>query len=170
MADDPNALTDAYNRVIDALEYQSGAMYEPGVDPTGPDEQIQLQKACRLLTACDHLYERELYGSVVEMAFGAMERTLESYMIAVLGSELSDFQNHTDVYERAETNGPVSREMAKNLKALYANNRTDYHYANAALTEEIAAAMCDLAAKLHSFVVTHSTTNQFERYCNCVDE
>lgn len=34
------------------------------------------------------------YGGVVEMAFGAMERSLESYMIAVLGNELSDFQNH----------------------------------------------------------------------------
>lgn len=170
MTDDPNALADAYERVVDALEYQSGATYEPRVDPAGPDEQVQLQKACRLLTACDYLYEREFYGSVVEMAFGAMERTLESYMITVLGSELSDFQNHTDVYERAETHGPISREMAQNLKALYANNRTDYYYDNAVSTEEIAAAMRTLAAELHSFVVTHSTTHQFKRYCSCRDQ
>ena len=167
MSNDPKPLTDAYKRVTDALEFQSGATYEPQVDPAGSDEQIQLQKACRLLAACDYLYEQAFYGSVVEMAFGAMERSLESYMIAVLGSELSDFQNHTAVYERAATHGPISREMAQNLKALYANNRTDYYYDNAVSTEEIAAAMLDLARELHSFIVTHSTTHQFDHYCSC---
>jgi len=170
MPNDPNALEDAYERVVDALEFQSGATYEPRIDSAGSDEQIQLQKACRLLDACDSLYEQEFYGSVVEMAFGTMERSLESYMIAVLGSELSDFQNHTDVYDRAETHGPISREMAQNLKALYANNRTDYYYDNAVSTKEIAAAMLTLATELHEFIVTHGMTNRFERYCNCKEE
>ena len=167
MSNDPNALEDAYERVIDALEYQSGATYEAKIDPTGTDEQIQLQKACRLLAACNHQYQQGFYGSVVEMSFGAMERSVESYMIAVLGSELSDFQNHTDVYERAKTHGPISREMAQNLKALYANNRTDYYYDNSVSTEELARAMLDLATELHSYIVTHNMTDQFKQYCTC---
>jgi hypothetical protein len=61
MSNDPSELEDAYERVIDALEFQSGAAYEPKIDPAGSDEQIQLQKACRLLAACDDLYEQGFY-------------------------------------------------------------------------------------------------------------
>jgi len=167
VTDDPDALEAAYDRVIDALNYQSDATYESSVEPSGRAQQVQLQKACRLLAACDRPEESGFYGAVVEMSFGAMERTLESYMIAVLGNDLSDFQDHTEVYDRAATHGPVSREMAQNLKALYANNRTDYYYDNAVPTEEIAGAMFRLATELHRFVVTHSTTHRFEQYCSC---
>jgi hypothetical protein len=167
MPDDPTALEDAYDAVSDALDFQHGATYEPDVDPSGSDEQIQLQKGCRALTAASLLLARELYGSAVELCFGAMERTLESYMIAELGRDLSDFQDHTAVYECAATHGPVSRSMARRLEALYANNRTDYYYDNAVSTDEIASAMLALAKELHAFVVDHNTSTGFERYCSC---
>lgn len=71
------------------------------------------------------------------------------------------------MYDRVAAHGPVSREMARNLKALYANNRTDYYYDNAVPTGETAGAMARLATELHRFVVTHSTTHRFEHYCSC---
>jgi hypothetical protein len=117
--DDPHSLEDAYDQVVDALDFQSGATYEPAVEPSGTAAQIQLQKACRHLEACDLLHDEAFYGGVVELSFGAMERTLEGYMLAVLGNDLSDFQNHTDVYDRAETHGPISRQMARDLKMVY---------------------------------------------------
>lgn len=167
MPTDPASLEDAYDSVVDALNYQVGATHEPRIDTAGSDETIQLQKACRLLTACNHLQKHACYGSVVELSFGAMERTMEAYLIAVTGSDLSDFQDHTTVYERAKTHGPISREFARNLKALYANNRTDYYYDNAVSTEEIAAAMMTLAVELHRFVVNHGSTDRFEQSCVC---
>lgn len=78
MTDDPDALEAAYDRVVDALDYQSDATYESNVEPSGRAEQVQLQKACRLLAACECLEESGFYGGVVEMSFGAMERTIES--------------------------------------------------------------------------------------------
>ncbi|MEF8813963.1 MAG: hypothetical protein V5A55_09105 [Halovenus sp.] len=83
------------------------------------------------------------------------------------GIELSDFQDRTEVYDRAATHGPVSRGMARNLRALYANNRTDYYYDNAVPTGEMAGAVVRLATELHRFVVTHSTTHRFEQYRSC---
>ncbi|MFT4921559.1 MAG: hypothetical protein ACI8XM_000760 [Haloarculaceae archaeon] len=99
---DPSRLTAALDAARDSFRHAHGApTFEPTIDAsTDADEgEVQIQKACRLIEAATILQQSgEYYGSVLEHAFAAIERTLEGYLIAFADYEVTDFHDHTTVY------------------------------------------------------------------------
>lgn len=165
MSNDPNAVTDALGRAEDAFEYRGRATveFEDGVEH---DEEwrTQLTKGCRYLEACRVLRREDGFnGAVVELCFGAIERTVEAYVLWDTGDDLRDFRDHEAVYDRAAARGLLDRETADGLRALYRANRTDHYYGGAVPTAEKEAAMYELAETVHGYVAA-----QFrDEACRC---
>lgn len=152
---DPRAVTDALSQAEDAFAELGMGLpaYEPGIN--GDDEwKTQLTKACRLIKVCAYLQaDGEYYTAVIEMCFGAIERTLEAYCLNMGGDELQDFQNHDDSYRRANQLGLFAAETTDGLMDLYGENRTDSYYGGKRPTQEQADAMEELAIAVHEYTV-----------------
>jgi hypothetical protein len=156
MPDDPDELLEALDQAEDAFEGYTGGVpaYEKQLDPETNDvATIQLRKGCRLLDACRTLRDHDGYHtSVIEMSFGAIERTLEHYALATTNDSVGDFQNHRRAYERAVELRVLSRELADRLQTLYSNNRSAAYYRDAVATESQAGAVFTLAVRIHDYV------------------
>jgi hypothetical protein len=154
MESDPNAVTDAIDRATDAFEYRSRGTveFEAGVEQDS-QWQTQLTKACRYLEACRTLRRADGFdGAVVELCFGAVERTLEAYVLQDTDDDLADFRDHEAVYDRATQRGLFERETAAALQDLYRTNRTEHYYGGAVPTAGKADAMYGLAEAIHEYV------------------
>jgi len=118
------------------------------------DWKTQLTKACRLLEVVDTLQSQDgYYTAVIEVCFGAIERSIEAYALAMTNDTLQDFQDHQFSYERAHQIGLFERKTAEAMKDLYSENRTEL-LRRWASTEEQAEAMTDLASAVHQFAVS----------------
>lgn len=153
---DPRSVTAALSQAEDAFaEIGMGLpAYEPGI--TSEEAwKTQLTKACRLLEVSAYLQaEGGYYTAVIELCFGAIERTLEAYCLTMGGDELQAFQNHNDSYHRANQLGLFEQETTAGLLDLYGENRTDSYYGGKRPTQEQADAMEALAIAVHEFTVS----------------
>lgn len=133
-------------------------------DPRGQDREahldsetpavIQLRKACRLLDAARSLQEHDGYHtSVVELAFGAIERSIQSYAMANADDAVEDFWDHATVYERGGELNLYSNSTADELVELWRTNRSAAYYRNTVATAEQAAALVALAEALHRSIL-----------------
>jgi hypothetical protein len=164
---DPNAVTEALDAAVDAFNEEGHGVpiREPEIDADA-DWKTQLTKGCRLVAVVDEIEGDGYYTAVVELCFGIIERSLEAFAIAEGGDELRDFQtdSHGRCYDRAARFGLFTRKLARELKDLYGDNRTDSYYGGRHPTKRQAEAMYRLAREIHRHV-----TDQIREggVCNC---
>lgn len=154
MSSDPTSIRTGISAAEDAFEYsgESELEYEEGIDQD-EDWKKQLTKACRYLEACRTLRDQDGFsGAVVELSFGAIERSLEAFMISNTRDELRDFQNHERVYDRAAERGLFELTTANSLKELYSSNRTSHYYGALVPTNQKEVTMFNLAEDIHDYV------------------
>lgn len=152
---DPAAVVQALDRARDAFELVGDGRprFEAGIDVDAP-WKTQLTKGCRLLEVADVLRARDGYHvAVIEVCFGAIERSIEAYALAMAGDELADFRDHEFCYRRAHEIGLFERDTALAMRDLYGENRTESYYGGGRPTEGQATAMVDLARAVHDFSV-----------------
>lgn len=163
---DPNAVREALDAAVDAFNEEGYGIptREPEID-TNADWKTQLTKGCRLLAAVEEI-EGDYYTAIVELCFGIIERSLEAFAIAEGGDELRDFQtdSHDRCYDRAARFGLFTRELMRELKDLYGDNRTDSYYGGRHPTKRQAETMHRLSSEIHRHV-----TNQIREggVCSC---
>ncbi|AUX10809.1 hypothetical protein AArcSl_3203 [Halalkaliarchaeum desulfuricum] len=147
---DPNDITEALDAAIDAFNGEGHGMPTPE-ESINSDEDwtAQLTKGCKLLDLAEKPVIDGYDTAIIELCFGAIERSLEAYALAEGGDTLRDFHDHTKCYTRAADLGLVSRHTSKRLRQLYDNNRTDSYYGGNRPTHEQADAMRDLARAIH---------------------
>lgn len=152
---DPVDVREALDRAQDAfgLVGRGQMEFETGIS-SDDDWKTQLTKACRLIEVTDTLQAQgDYYTAIIEVSFGAVERSIEAYALAMSNDDLRDFQDHEFSYERAHQIGLFTRETAEDMKDLYSENRTESYYGGGRPTEEQARAMADLATAVHEFSV-----------------
>ncbi len=152
---DPAAVLTALDRAQDAFEMvgRGRTAFEDGIS-ADEDWKTQLTKACRLLEVVDTLQSQDgYYTAVIEVCFGAIERSIEAYALAMTNDTLQDFRDHQFSYERAHQIGLFERETAEAMKDLYSENRTESYYGGGRPTQEQAEAMTNLANAVHQFAV-----------------
>ena len=168
MPDEPDDLSEAVAHAEDAFGGQLGRPdYEEGLDPESHDSDvIQLRKACRLLDACRLLREHDGYHtSVIEMAFAAIERTLEFYALAASNDTIDDFrEGHDRAYDRGADLGLVTEGTARRLKQLYRDNRAAAYYRDTVASAQQTDAMFDLAVVIHDHVTDFARVSH---ECRC---
>ncbi|WP_058992339.1 hypothetical protein [Haloarcula sp. CBA1127] len=82
---DPAAVLDAIERAQDAFEMvgRGRTVFEEGISADA-DWETQLTKACRLLEVVDTLQAQDgYYTAVIEVCFGAIERSIEAYALSI---------------------------------------------------------------------------------------
>lgn len=148
--------------VVDALERAEAAFEERGPRrPTleegiagGGDWETQLTKACKLLEVTESIESQNgHYTASIELSFGAIERSIEAYAIAMGGNDIEDFRDHEYSYERAHQLGLFERTTAIAMQDLYSENRTESYYGGGRPTDQQAGAMVALARAVHDFAV-----------------
>lgn len=166
---DPKAVRETLDAVVDAFNEEGHGIprREPNIN-TNADWKTQLTKGCRLLAVVEDIEDESYYTAVVELCFGIIERSLEAFAMAEGSDELRDFQtdSHDRCYNRAAKFGLFSPELAKELKDLYGNNRTDSYYGGRHPTKRQAELLYRLAHEIH-----HHVKNQIREggVCNCQD-
>lgn len=153
---DPDAVLSALERAQNAFEMvgRGRTEFEDGISADA-DWKTQLTKACRLLEVVDTLQAQDgYYTAVIEVCFGAIERSIEAYALSMTNDTLQDFQNHQFSYERAHEIGLFDRDTAEEMKALYSENRTESYYGGVRPTIEQADAKTELATAVHQFSVS----------------
>jgi len=117
---DPNDVVEAVEQEQDAFEERGGGVpdYEESIE-SGGDWETQLTKACRLIEVAGVLREQNgYYTATIELCFGAIERSIEAYAVAMTGDEVEDFRDHEYSYERAHQIGLFGDETAESMKNL----------------------------------------------------
>jgi hypothetical protein len=153
---DPEDVLTALERAQDAFKMvgRGRTEFEDGINADA-DWKTQLTKACRLLEVVDTLQAQDgYYTAVIEVCFGAIERSIEAYALSMTNDTLEDFQDHQFSYDRAHQIGLFERETAEQMKALYSENRTESYYGGGRPTAEQAEAMTELATAIHQFSVS----------------
>mgnify|MGYP000017513160 CR=1 len=168
MPDEPDELAETVARAEDAFNGLLGAPeYEDGLDPDDHDSDvIQLRKACRLLDACRLLREHNGYHtSVIEMAFAAIERTLEFYALTASNDSIDDFrEGHDRAYDRGAELALISEETGRRMKQLYRDNRAAAYYRDTVAAAQQADSMFELAVMLHDYVKNFA---RLSHECQC---
>ena len=150
---DPQDVRTALDAAIDAFNEKGfGVPNREDAIATDDDWKTQLTKACRLLDAVARIGGEGHYTAVIELCFGATERSIEAYALAAGGDELEDFHDHTYCYDRAAELGLLSRTATRELRGLYDNNRTDSYFDDTATTEKQADSMIALSRGVHQHV------------------
>lgn len=165
MQSDPSEVVKALRSAETAFaSYRTNVTFEEALVPDDT-ETTQLRKACRLLDACRVLRENDgFYTSVIEMSFGAIERTVEFYVLLQSTDTVRDFQNHRYAFDRAATLGLFSQSTCDDLYQLHVDNRSAAYYRDTVATKEQARTMFELAVAIHE-----STTGYLRRShaCRC---
>ena len=95
---------------------------------------------------------------MVELCFGAVERTLEAYVLWDTDDDLAEFRDHETVYDRAAQRGLLERGTATALRDLYRANRTEHYYGGTVPTAEKEDATYELAEAIHDYVTDRIRT------------
>lgn len=162
---DPTDITDAIEQAQDAFEYigYGAPEFEEGVNQD-EDWKTQLTKACRYLETCRTFRRADGYnGACVELCFGAIERSLEGYILWNTSDDLGDYQDHEKIYDRVVQRGLFTQDTADRLKELYLANRTEHYYGGVVPTQEKADEMYNLAEAIHEY-----TKNQIREGGVCI--
>jgi hypothetical protein len=104
---DPSEVVETLERAQDAFEERGSGIpdYEENIEGGG-GWKTQLTKACRLIETPRDLREQNgHYTAVIELCFGAIERSIEAYAVAMTEDSVEDFQDHEYSYERAHQIG-----------------------------------------------------------------
>ncbi|PSQ54651.1 DNA-binding protein [Halobacteriales archaeon SW_8_68_21] len=150
---DPRDIRTALDAAIDAFNKEGfGVPEREEAIATDDDWKTQLTKACRLLDAVSLINGDGHYTAIIELCFGATERSIEAHALAEGGSDLEDFYDHTHCYDRAAELGLLSRTATEELRGLYNENRTDSYYGGKRPTEEQADSMYALSRTVHQYV------------------
>lgn len=152
---DPETVLDALKRADDAFAARGRGLptTEDGI-ASGGDWKTQLTKACKLREVAEIIDEQNgHYTAIIELSFGAIERSIEAYAVAMTDDDVADFQDHEYSYERAHQIGLFEEETATAMRDLYSENRTESYYGGGQPTNHQAAAMADIARTVHTFVV-----------------
>ena len=152
---DPGALSDRVETAQERFQYGQGTV-EAGLGDPDSDAIGQLRKACRLLAAARSLRAADGYHTaVVEMSFGAIERSFEFFVLALSTDTIRDFDDHTYAYQRAFELGVISDALRDDYHSLYTEYRTESYYGDRQVHEDEADAMFDLAVVTHEFLRDH---------------
>ena len=163
---DPAAITDGIADAQDAFKHAGFGQptFEAGID-SEEDWTTQLTKACQLIDGARTMREHNgHYTAVIELSFGAIERSLEAWLLSETGDELSDLTDHVYVYERVDQQGLFTDGTGIALATLYSENRKESYYADRTPTQEQADAMTTLAAAVHDHIVSEI---DHRSYCTC---
>jgi uncharacterized protein (UPF0332 family) len=130
-----------------------GQSHETGLGVSSAD-LVQLRKACRLLSGADRLLEDGYYTLTIEAAFTSIERSLLFWLITEGNHDPSQPpQSHTTAINRSAEVGFITDEVARELEALWNENRAHTYYQDGMATDERADSMVALAAELHSQII-----------------
>ncbi|MEF8776389.1 MAG: DNA-binding protein [Haloarculaceae archaeon] len=154
MSADPGDVLDALSRAQDAFDEKGEGIphSEANID-TDDEWTVQLTKACRLLEAGQTLAGQDgYYTAVIELSFGALERSIQAYICWQGDDVLADFRDHEFAYRRAHETGLLEEETAEVIEALYASNRTESYYGGKRPTDRQADSMVGVATSVHEFV------------------
>lgn len=166
---DPGELLDAIAAAEDAFGHAHGQpTFEPEINsaPDASEGEVQIQKACRLLTLVRELDNvGDYYGAVLEHSFIAIEHTLQGYLLAMTGTDATDLQDHSSPYEFAKGQVPLEVDTVETLQMLYDARRTEHYYGTTVTTREQAEQMHAVATLVHDHVV--SFDHETERHCLC---
>jgi len=91
---DPTAVLAALDRAQDAFEMvgRGRTAFEDGIS-ADEDWKTQLTKACRLLEVVDSLQAQDgYYTAVIKVCFGAIERSIEAYALAMTNERFKTFR------------------------------------------------------------------------------
>jgi len=142
---------------------------EPGLDVREP-ALLQLRKSCRLLSAVASLRARNGYYTVViEASFGAIERTIQFYLLENDYVGEDDYLDHERVYALGATAGLYDDSFRGKLEELWRNNRSRTYYREGIGTEATAERMAELAGQLHEHVAQLSGRSH-DCYCRTEHE
>lgn len=166
---DPTELRARIDAAEDAFTHARGQpTFEPELNASGDasDGEVQIQKACRLLSLTGIIDDvGAYYGAVLEHSFIAIEHTLQGYLLAMTGVDAVELQNHDSPYASAKGRVPLEDSTIDSLKALYDARRTEHYYGTTVTTEGQARTMRAVAMAVHEYVVTFDP--EIERFCLC---
>ena len=152
---DPKSIRDALEKAQDAFQERGRGRpsYEDGIEQGGGWE-TQITKACRLIEVADVIREQDGYHTaVIELCFGAIERSIEGYAVGMTEGEVEAFGDHEYSYRRAHETGLFGQKTAERMEELYNENRTESYYGGGRPTDTQADSMHELAREVHSFAV-----------------
>jgi hypothetical protein len=137
---------------------------ESGLDVDDP-ALLQLRKSCRLLSVIAALQRQNgYYTLVIEASFGAIERTIQFYLLANGYLDEDDFVDHGRVYELGTVAGLYDDAFREKLERLWRNNRSRTYYREGIGTEAGAERMAALAEAIHVHVLQLAGASH-ECYC-----
>ncbi len=152
---DPAVLVERVEAAQKRFEHGRGSV-EAGLADPDSDAVGQLRKACRLLAAARTLQtENGYHTAVVELSFGAIERSFEFFVLALSTDTVRDFMDHTYAYQRAFELGVISDLLRDDYQSLYREFRSESYYGDRQVRADEAAAMFDLAVDTHEFLRDH---------------
>lgn len=161
---DPAVLTEGVENAQERFQYGQSPI-ETGLGDMGSDAIGQLRKSCRLIAAARSLRSTNGYfTAVVELSFGAIERAIEFFVLALSTDTIRDFDNHTYAYQRAFELGVISAGLRDDYRSLYTEYRTESYYGDRQPREAEADAMFDLAVTTHEFLRDHPS-DHFDCLC-----
>lgn len=157
---------EALNRAEAAFRSTHGQRTERDLDRSD-EALVQLRKACRLLESCRSLRQQDgYYTSVIELSFGAIERSIQYYLLEFTANTTEDFLDHERIYSRAAAQNVFDEVIEDRFVELWRQNRSATYYRNTVPTDEQATAMFQLAETVHRFVLDYA---RVEHECRCDD-
>jgi hypothetical protein len=162
---DPTDISAAIEAAEDSFEYAGFGRpdFEDGINQD-EDWTIQLTKACRNLEAARTLRTHDGFnGAVIELCFGAIERTFEGYLLWATADSLEEYMDHETVYDRIVAVGLLEPDTADSLRELYGANGTEHYYGGRVPTTQKAESMYELAETIHAY-----TTDQMRGKNVCI--
>jgi hypothetical protein len=145
-------IEDTLDDTIEAFRSASDTP-ETGLD-VDDSALLQLRKACRLLEAAASLREQNgYYTIIIEASFGAIERTLQFYLLDNGALHEEDFVTHENVYRMAESVGLYNQNFRDKLLGLWRNNRSRTYYREGVGSAKSATLMLELARGIHDHVL-----------------
>lgn len=127
---------------------------EPGLDVEA-DALLQLRKACRILDGIRALRTIDRHHTlVVEGTFGALERTVQFYVVDRGVAESAAMQSHEETFTYGTKAGLISDSTRDELVELWKNHRNGTYYQEERATAEQAGMMLAHAACLNEHVPT----------------
>lgn len=166
---DPTDLLEEIVAAEDAFSHASGRpRFEPDLN-SGPDAdegEVQIQKACRLLSLAHEIDDLgEYYGAILEHSFIVIEHTLQGYLLAVTGTDPTEFRDHDSPYDFAKGQVPLADDTIESLKRLYDARRTTHYYGTTVTTADQAERMRTVATLVHEYIVAFDP--ELEQFCLC---
>jgi hypothetical protein len=83
-----------------------------------------------------HQSQDGYHTAVIEVCFGAVERSIEAYALAMTSDSFQDFQVHNYSYERAQQIGVLEQDIAEAMQELCGENQNEIYYGSGRPTSD----------------------------------